>query len=127
MGKGLVIKYIYTAECSFQNQNELNNEKIEKIKKNTRDLLDSLFSLLDDKSSEYTKIKSVDNEICKGFNILKSSSFSTILVEFNEVLEFILITIQSSKSFSHYDIDSQIIKSLIPTHFNSNYTERYMP
>jgi len=49
MGKPLVIKYTYLAECSFAPEN------LEKNKKNMREMIDSFFSLCDDKSSDYTK------------------------------------------------------------------------
>lgn len=125
MGKGLIIKYTYLSECSFQNQ--INNEKIEKTKKNIRVLIDSFFSQLGDKSDDYTKIKSIDNECCKGFYISKTASFSSITVELNEVITSLLININCSKSFVSGDIDNLIIKLLSPDHFNSRFIERYMP
>lgn len=125
MGKGLVIKYTYLSECSFQNQ--INNEKIEKTKKNIRALVDSFFSLLGDKSDDYTKIKSIESECCKGFYISKTASFSSITLELNEVLPFLLLTINCSKSFVAGEVDNLIIKLLSPDHFHSSFTERYMP
>lgn len=125
MGKGLVIKYTYLSECSFQNQ--INNEKMEKVKKNIRELVDSFFSLLEDKSTDYTKIKTVDNDLCRGFYITKSSSYSSVTVEVNEVITSLLVNINCSKSFVSGDVDNLIIKLLSPDHFNSRFIERFMP
>ena len=121
MGKPLVIKYTYFAECS------IHPEKIEKTKKNIRELVANLFSCCEDKSEDYTKLKPLDNAMCKGFLILKSSSFSSVVLELNEVINTILITLHCSKSIVAAEMDKIIIHLLTPEHFNSSIFERIMP
>mgnify|MGYP003675005178 CR=1 FL=1 len=121
MGKPLIIKYTYIAECSFD------SEHLEKSRINTRELVDSFFLLCDDKSNDYTKIKTLDNELCRGILINKSSNYSSITLELNEVINTVLITAHSSKSIVTGELDNIIIKQLTPNHFHSQIIERYMP
>jgi len=121
MGKPLVIKYTYLAECSFAPEN------LEKSRKNTREMIDSFFSLCNDKSSDYTKVKTLDDELCKGILINKSSNHSSVTLELNEVINTIIITAHCSKSFIGGDLDKIIINHFSPEHFISRVIERYLP
>jgi hypothetical protein len=121
MGAPLIIKYTYLSECSFETEN------LEKIKSKMRDLVNSLFSLCGDESTDYTKIKTLDSPICRGYLIMKSGRHSTITIELNDVINVVFITLQSSKQVASDVIDRLIINFFTPKHFNSRFTERYLP
>ena len=121
MGRPIVIKYTYLAECCSCNQEKMIDEK------NIRTLVDSLFLFLEDKSSEYTKIKIIDNDFSRGKLILKSSNHSHLIIETKETIDVVLFTIQSSSAFNSTEMGNIIIKHLKPDHFNDNYIERILP